>query len=50
MNWDPEKDVRIVGVGGLDAQMAGSSAARSGTIFGGGVVLKPGPASWRLDG
>ena len=23
MNWDPEKDVRIVGVGGLDAQAAG---------------------------
>src|SRR6266567_1038876 len=42
MNWDPEKDVRIVGVGGLDAQMAALKRGEiQGTIFGdAGVVIE----------
>jgi NitT/TauT family transport system substrate-binding protein len=42
MNWDPEKDVRIIGVGGLDAQMAGLKRGElQGTIYGdAGVVIE----------
>ncbi len=42
MSWDPEKDVRIVGVGGLDAQMAALKRGEiQGTIFGdAGVVIE----------
>ena len=42
MNWDPEKDVRIVGVGGLDAQMAALKRGEiQGSIFGdAGVVIE----------
>ena len=42
MNWDPEKDVRIIGVGGLDAQMAALKRGEiQGSIFGdAGVVLE----------
>jgi NitT/TauT family transport system substrate-binding protein len=42
MGWDPEKDVRIVGVGGLDAQMAALKRGEiQGTIFGdAGVVIE----------
>jgi len=42
MNWDPEKDVRIIGVGGLDAQMAALKRGEiQGTIFGdAGVVIE----------
>ena len=42
MNWDPEKDVRILGVGGLDAQMAALKRGEiQGSIFGdAGVVLE----------
>jgi NitT/TauT family transport system substrate-binding protein len=42
MQWDPEKDVRIVGVGGLDAQMAALKRGEiQGTIFGdAGVVIE----------
>jgi ABC-type nitrate/sulfonate/bicarbonate transport system substrate-binding protein len=42
MNWDPEKDVRIIGVGGLDAQMASLKRGEiQGSIFGdAGVVLE----------
>jgi ABC-type nitrate/sulfonate/bicarbonate transport system substrate-binding protein len=46
MNWDPEKDVRIIGVGGLDAQMAALKRGEiQGTIFGdaGGGVLEGPP-------
>jgi len=42
MSWDPEKDVRIIGVGGLDAQMAALKRGEvQGSIFGdAGVVLE----------
>jgi len=42
MNWDLEKDVRIIGVGGLDAQMAGLKRGElQGTIYGdAGVVIE----------
>jgi len=42
MGWDPEKDVRIIGVGGLDAQMAGLKRGElQGTIYGdAGVVIE----------
>src|SRR5438105_14371845 len=42
MNWNPEKDVRIVGVGGLDVQMAALKRGEiQGTSFGdAGVVIE----------
>ena len=54
MSWDPEKDVRILGVGGLDAQAAALRRNEiQGAIFGdAGVVLEAqgaGRVLMRLD-